>query len=359
MPRISGATWYTGSQPYAYLFIDYSFSQNPSGNQSTFSYAFGIHFENYYFNSTNRTVNANASPGSASHSYYDGPQLPWPYGGTHQDYVYHTDSFIVNHDAAGNATVNISGQINPTSSGGGGTRVVSGSVVLPQIPRFSTPPSAPVISAITSSSVFVTFTDGSGGAAIDSRQIGYGTDPSGPSTIIASDGSTSITGLTQSTTYYFWARTHNVAGYTDWSPRTPATTLGVPPAPSQPVLSGATQTSVVVSWTSNGDGGSPITGYQVGYSTTTTPPGSGTAAASSPATITGLSPGTTYYFWVRAQNAVGFSPWSALASNTSIAGVRIKVGPVWKLAIPYVKVAGVWRLARPYVKVFGVWKETV
>jgi len=220
-------------------------------------------------------------------------------------------------------------------------------------------PSLPTLANITSTSVDVSFTDGSnGGASIDSRQIGYGTNSSAPTTTVSSDGSTTISSLTPGTLYYFWARTHNSKGYSAWSARAQTTTLKVPDAPSTPILTDISPTSVTVSWTPNSDGGSAITAFEVGYGTSSSAPTS-TSTGTSPKIISGLTPGTTYYFWVRAQNSVGWGPYSASASVMTIAGVRIKDGGVWKIAVPYVRDAGVWKLARPYVKYLGIWKETI
>jgi hypothetical protein len=206
----------------------------------------------------------------------------------------------------------------------------------------------------------VTFTDGSnGGAAIDNHQIIWGTssDINAFTNNIGFTGSVNVTGLTPGTTYYFWGRTHNVNGWGPWSARSQMTTLNVPDPPSVPVLSNIQPTSVVVSWSANGTGGSPITGFQVGYATTPTTPTT-IVAATSPKTITGLTPGSNYFFWVRAQNAIGFSAWSGFQSMQTIAGARIKVAGVYKIAVPYVKVAGVWKLAVPWVKIAGEWKQT-
>ena len=61
-------------------------------------------------------------------------------------------------------------------------------------------PSTPILSSITSTSVGATFTDGSnGGAAIDSRQLGWGTNTSAPTSTGASDGSDTKTGLSPGT----------------------------------------------------------------------------------------------------------------------------------------------------------------
>ena len=220
-------------------------------------------------------------------------------------------------------------------------------------------PSTPVISNITTSSVYVTFSDGSnGGDAIDSRQIGYGASSTSVQETVSSDRSTTISGLAAGTTYYFWARTHNSEGWSSWSGRASATTLKVPDAPSTPLLSSARMTSVDVAFSANSSGGSTITGYEIGWSTSSTGNPTSSVAAKSPQIVTGLNPGTVYYFRTRAKSGIGWSAWSGAASVRTVAGAYIKVGAVWKLAVPYIKVGGVWRIAEPWVKNTGVWKRT-
>jgi len=114
-----------------------------------------------------------------------------------------------------------------------------------------------------------------------------------------------------------------------------------------------------LSWTPNGDGGSAITSYDIGYGTTPTADSVLYMGAVSPQYISGLIPGTTYYFRVRANNAVGNGTWSTIISQQTVAAVRIRDGGVWKLAVPYVKVAGVWKLGVPFMKVSGTWKSMV
>lgn len=222
-------------------------------------------------------------------------------------------------------------------------------------------PSKPALSGVTSNSVVVKFTDGdNGGDAIDARQIAYDED-SGVSgaTIVSSDGSTTISGLTSGVTYYFWARTHNSKGYSPWSASSSIKTLKVPDAPSTPLLSSITATSVDTSFTANGNGGSAITGFQLGYGTSSTTPTT-IVNASSPQVISGLTPGTNYYVFARAKSAVGYSAWSAPASFRTVAGAYIRVGTAMKLAVPYVRVGGVWKRAEPWVRdSTGVWKRTI
>lgn len=220
-------------------------------------------------------------------------------------------------------------------------------------------PSTPNISNITATSVYVTFSDGdNGGDAIDARQIGYGTSSTSVQDTVSSDRSTTITGLSQGTTYYFWARTHNSEGWSAWSNRASAKTLKTPGAPSAPLLSSVRATSVDVAFSAPSDtGGSTITGYQIGYGTTSSAPAS-TVSATSPQVVTGLNPGTVYYFWVRARNSVGWGAWSAYRSIRTVAGAYIRVGAEMKLAVPYVKVGGVWKIAEPWIRNVGVWKRS-
>lgn len=287
--------------------------------------------------------------------------LPW--GGTVNgvgvggSYYYHAGSGWNRLGAWGvSYSQNITFSLGNTGTSGFG----SGTSFTVWINRSTVPPAPnPVqLSSVTSTSVHAVFSgNGDGGSAILEWDIGWGTDPYTVQNIIGTYDYV-ISGLTPGTTYYFWARGRNANGNGPWSARSQATTLQVPDPPSTPVISSIGPTSVVATFSPNGDGGSPITGFQISYSTAVDGPLT-TISATSPKTITGLQPGTQYWIWARAQNSVGFSPYSAPAIITTIAGARVKVGTDWKVAVPYVKEAGVWKLARPYVKVAGVWKETI
>lgn len=222
------------------------------------------------------------------------------------------------------------------------------------------PPSTPVLSGLTSTSVTASFNDGaSNGDAIDNREIGYGTSSTTVQKYITSDRSTLITGLVPGTTYYFWARCHNSEGWSAWSGRASATTPTAPPAPTPVIISDITQTSFWGLFAGNGNGGSPVLEWAIYYNTQNNQTGVQTKAyTTAPTQVTGLLPATTYYVWSRARNAAGWSALSEVRVMRTVGGAWITVGGVKKEAIPYVRVGGVWKLARPWGRIAGVWKET-
>lgn len=221
------------------------------------------------------------------------------------------------------------------------------------------PTDTPQLSSIKSTSILVKFaSNGDGGADIDLREIGYSKNSTVITDTVISDGSTTVGGLDDGTRYYFWARVHNFVGWSNWSGRASAVTLRVPDAPSKPLLASVTSVSVEASFSANGNGGAIITSSQVGYGTSSSAPTS-IDTAGSPHIVDGLIPGTVYYFWARVQNSVGWSPWSASANVRTNSGGYIKVGTVWKLAVPYVRSGGVWKRAEPWVCSLGEWKRTI
>lgn len=145
---------------------------------------------------------------------------------------------------------------------------------------------------------------------------------------------------------------------TGWRSLPRIQTSTVPPAPTPRGFSNITQTSIRYSFSDNGNGGSGIQAWQIGYGTN--PNNHQFEAASGGITDIGnLTPGTTWYFWSRGRNANGWGPWSPRSQARTIAGARVKHGGVWREAIPYVKVNGVWRLAQPYVKTNGSWRKSI
>lgn len=299
-------------------------------------------------------INANNSTTWSDH-------IPWgwtvPWASASGTFYYHPNSAwqrITTIQVGQSANVTFHLGATGTSGFGGPTdfTVFLNRATIPQTP------SAPTFSSITATSARMAFGwFGDGGSPITTWRMDYGTDlVVGRQTVLSFDAV--VSGLTPGSTYYCDAIVLNGVGYSNWSAISTFTTLDVPQATTTPTLSNVGPVSVDVTWVPNGNGGSAITGFQVGYGTDPSAPTS-TVAAVSPQTVTGLIPGTKYYFWTRAGNSVGWGPWSASANATTVAGARIKVSGVWKVAVPYVRDGGVWKIAHPYVKDAGVWKETV
>lgn len=143
-----------------------------------------------------------------------------------------------------------------------------------------------------------------------------------------------------------------------WS--VPPHPVWAPGPPSwNPVATSVTQTSAVVSWggTTATNCGSPYADQlQVSTSNTFASTVHDTTVAGSSRTVSGLSPGTTYYMRSRIYSNGGVSAWSGTTSFTTLAGVFVKVSGVWRPATPLVKVSGAWRPANSRVKVTGVWR---
>lgn len=222
------------------------------------------------------------------------------------------------------------------------------------------PTTTPVISAVTDSKVHASFQGGwDGGSPVLEWQVAYGTDPNTPDTF-QSGFDVDVTGLQPNQTYYFRGRGRNAIGWGAYSPAASVKMEGPPAAPSSVDLSVLTSTTATVSFAANGDNGKPIDAYQIGYGKTPAGPDAYFDLGASPSgVVTGLDPGTLYYFWGRAHNTYGWGAISALAKTAqTTAGAWANVNGTWKQAVPYVNVNGVWTPAQAWVKIAGVWKET-
>lgn len=74
-------------------------------------------------------------------------------------------------------------------------------------------------------------------------------------------------------------------------------------------------------------------------------------------TITGLLPGTKYWYrgYVVTAGGSANSSWSTFTTKDCV--VKQKIGGAWKNCVPYVKVNGTWKKALPYIKANGSWKQ--
>jgi hypothetical protein len=191
-----------------------------------------------------------------------------------------------------------------------GSSVTSG-FGLPATARPIAAPAAPVIGVSSDQSLSVSWTAAAGATAYE---VWYDTDsnPEGATqwTGTVSGTSTTVTGLTNFTNYYFWVKArNNDKGESDFS----TVVEGVPGAPAAPTVE-AGDSQLEVSWSAV----SGATGYEVWYDTDSNPDEAtkwtGTISNTS-TTITGLTNDTIYYVWIKATNGTVTTPFGPGASN--------------------------------------------
>ncbi|MBI1377354.1 MAG: hypothetical protein GC157_07725 [Frankiales bacterium] len=194
-------------------------------------------------------------------------------------------------------------------------------------------PAAPTVSSVLAGDTQVTVTWSApapnGGSAVTGYAVERSTDGGLTwSSAVADTGSTAlsatVTGLTNGTSYRFRVAAINAMGGGAWSAASaavrPGANVTVPSAPSAPTgVAGATGTRrITVTWVAPADGGSPITGYALQYTTnggtswTTVTSNSGTTAVTR--SVTGPRAGTAYRFRVAAINAVGTGAYSGMSA---------------------------------------------
>ncbi|MCU0274267.1 MAG: fibronectin type III domain-containing protein, partial [Acidimicrobiales bacterium] len=125
-----------------------------------------------------------------------------------------------------------------------------------------------------------------------------------------------VSGLTNGTAYEARVAARNAAGAGAWSPVVTATPLAVPDAPTA-LTATPGDGQMVLGWTAGADNGGAITDYLVeirtgGGSWSTFADGT---TATTGATVTGLTNGTTYELRVAAVNAAGTGPWAGPVST--------------------------------------------
>jgi hypothetical protein len=133
--------------------------------------------------------------------------------------------------------------------------------------------------------------------------------------------SQTVTGLTNGTSYVFRVAAINAVGTGPYSAASSAVTIGQGLAAPTNVTATAGNAQAVVSWTAPAsNGGSPVTGYDVQYSsnggsTWTSASSAFHTSTATTQTVTGLTNGTSYVFRVAAINAGGTGPYSAASAS--------------------------------------------
>jgi titin len=188
------------------------------------------------------------------------------------------------------------------------------------------PTSAPSsLSAIqTDTSVSISFTAAASSTSLTNYE--YSFNNSSWTALSPADAVSPVTisGLSQNTAYTVYLRGVNSYGSGAGSTGVSFTTLG-PPTGTATITSitNITQTTATVNFTVAAGGGA-ITGYDL-YVANFTNAWNNTTG--SPISVTGLTAGTTYTFYVRAKNAYGVGPQSAgVNGSTPILGEFMVVG---------------------------------
>ncbi len=164
-----------------------------------------------------------------------------------------------------------------------------------------------------------------GVSRVSSYVVQYRTSPSGSLTLVDTRSTTTsavITGLTNATLYDVRVAAVNAAGTGTWTSFQTVEAGLAPDSPTSLTAMPSADSQITLSWTAPADNGSAISDYTVQYRAqgagawTTFADGTSTATS---ATVTGLTPATTYEFRVAAVNAVDTGAWSAIATAQAMA----------------------------------------
>ena len=204
------------------------------------------------------------------------------------------------------ADTGTSGMGGPTSHSAAVTRATK-----PPAPNWD---SGGMIARTTTSMTLAFRSTGNGGSTIIRWELQRSTSSSFNANVvtITSGGTSTVTGLTPGTRYYWRARGVNAIGAGAWTSTLTTDTLNVPVAPGVPTVTTLADVSVVLGWAAPTDNrGATVTGYEIWLASNTAFTSNvqkkSTNATTRTATFTGLSRTTTYYARVFAKSNNGNS----------------------------------------------------
>ena len=176
-------------------------------------------------------------------------------------------------------------------------------------------------------------------AGADEYEVFQSTSNSMPASAAqtVSSMSATISGLTNGALYYVWVRPKNANGNGGASTSVSGRPIAVPE--NLAVVSSNQQ--ITLSWSSVTGASSYEVYFNTSYSIPSTPSYTGITQTSR--IITGLSNGTTYYFWVKAVNANGISGASSVISGKPIGNmgaVTVTLGASGEIILTWTEVAG-------------------
>jgi hypothetical protein len=231
------------------------------------------------------------------------------------DAVHSQDRNLPNVAVAGSGTVGVA-WLDFRSGGAEVWADVRPSVAEPPVPRAPLDLSA---TAVSRSQIDLRWTDGSGNETafqVERRTANPFEQPVIVATLPAGTTSYSDTGLPEDTPFGYRVRAVNAAGASFWSNGAGATTLASPPpAPQNLVARAVTFQRIDLAWGASANADF----YEVERSTNGVDFVLVSRPSGTSAMFFGLQPETTYFWRVRAVNSGGPSPYSNVASATTLA----------------------------------------
>jgi len=188
-----------------------------------------------------------------------------------------------------------------------------------------TPPSTPanlVTAVVSTKQIKLTWSPSTDLEAVAGYHVFRGTTPAGLSQVGRTAATTSPSfisySLTPGTTYYFGVEAEDTSGNVSaMSAVVSAATLAPPKAPRKLVATPLTTKQIGLTWTA-GTSGMPITSYDIYRGTSPSSLSKVGATKELSYTNYALTPATTYYYAVQAEDSVGdLSPLSATVSATT------------------------------------------